>query len=718
MNKLPFFIFSTFFLLSSFSYGQGQACDNMKKLDELIKTENRNTDKYLAIKSARFYWWRRCQCESGKVVDQGGEKAIIEYLATGYDNSQWAKGKYSDIPIPNKRDFKTGDCFSTHEFKKTVDHTDCQSINYSTQEDPQRYITQYYIFRCMCEKGVNSESEAKQLVAFMDFNYNNANSYYTGKSLNLPDPLKKCSVVNFKSGETVSQLHPDKDIILNDEYLNLLNDIAADSKNPNFKTMVEGMNRNKEIVGKGRSFAIATGTMKQGDVDYYNNLENIAQGVEVAKFLYNSISNKDAPLSPEQQTGRKMIQDTYWELKDLYNEVKAVPTFYSYDETTFQRLESIKNRIPEYENATATRRLLYLVYWNKKPYLTSDEVVSKFDELETLKTTNGIENIKLLISEQETSYLKKEAFTHIVDKENGFKLTNNKLALAMAKYYKANGNSKKADQIIKSLNYDVDHFNAFKLLYIAYGDKNYYGSILYYEQVKEILNINEGGEKFFSDYTNIPNLDSHGNLLAREEASYLLGLGALSYLKSGELTQAENELNFLKWYNNNFLQYKTIRKKMSSRKKATGYSDTELDSKYNLCLAIEKTIEATILSKKGENLKAETLINEATLLNANNRDNHKYTPWILLSQLDISIRIGNLIEAKKAIVKLKYFSSTSGDLKYRQYSQEDYQFLKCFLKYKEGNLESVLISLEIMGTEYPNNIRIQQLKINSQLNSK
>lgn len=207
INKLSLLIFSSFFLLSSFSYGQGQACDNMKKLDELIKTENRNTDKYLAIESARFYWWRRCQCESGKVVDQGGEKAIIEYLARGYDNSQWAKGKYSDIPIPNKRDFKTGDCFSTHEFKKTVDHTDCQSINYSTQEDPQRYITQYYIYRCMCEKGVNSESESKQLVAFMDLNYKNANSYYTGKSLNLPNPLKKCSVVNFKSGGATKQIN-------------------------------------------------------------------------------------------------------------------------------------------------------------------------------------------------------------------------------------------------------------------------------------------------------------------------------------------------------------------------------------------------------------------------------------------------------------------------------------------------------------------------------
>ena len=209
INKLLFFIFSTFFLLSSFSYGQGQACDNMKKLDELIKTENRNTDKYLAIESARFYWWRRCQCESGKVVDQGGEKAIIEYLATGYDNSQWAKGKglIDDKYIPNKRDFKTGDCFSTHEFKKTVDHTDCQSINYSTQEDPQRYITQYYIYRCMCEKGVNSESESKQLVAFMDLNYKNANSYYTGKSLNLPNPLKKCSVVNFKNSGAKNKIN-------------------------------------------------------------------------------------------------------------------------------------------------------------------------------------------------------------------------------------------------------------------------------------------------------------------------------------------------------------------------------------------------------------------------------------------------------------------------------------------------------------------------------
>ena len=126
--------------------------------------------------------------------------------------------------------------------------------------------------------------------------------------------------------------------------------------------MVGGMNRNSEIIGKGRSFTLQTGTMKDGDIDYYNNLENIAQGVEVVKFLYNTLSNKEAPLSSEQQAGRNMIQNTYQELKDIFNEVKAVPTFYSFDIATLQRLESIENRIPEYENSTATRRLLYLIY--------------------------------------------------------------------------------------------------------------------------------------------------------------------------------------------------------------------------------------------------------------------------------------------------------------------------------------------------------------------
>jgi hypothetical protein len=206
MNKLSFVTFSFFILLSSLSFSQ-TSCNNKDKLDRLLKTADRNTDRYLALKSARFYWWRRCQCESGNVVDQGGEKAIIEYLATGYDNSQWAKGKYSDIPTPNKRDFKTGDCFSTHQFKKTVDHSDCQSINYSQQEDPQRYITQYEIYKCMCEKGVNSVDEEKQLLASISFNAKNAKAYYTGKSLHLTIP-NKCTVLKSQgkgsSGSTSS----------------------------------------------------------------------------------------------------------------------------------------------------------------------------------------------------------------------------------------------------------------------------------------------------------------------------------------------------------------------------------------------------------------------------------------------------------------------------------------------------------------------------------
>jgi hypothetical protein len=158
---------------------------------------------------------------------------------------------------------------------------------------------------------------------------------------------------------------------------------------------------------------------------------------------------------------------------------------------------------------------------------------------------------------------------------------------------------------------------------------------------------------------------------------------------------------------------------MSTRKKSSGYSDTELESSYNLCTAIEKTIEATILSKKEENKNAELLISEAILLNNENHTaNDIYKPWLLLSQLDISIRTGNLIQAKKTAIKLKRISGLAHTLNCRQYSQEEFQFLLSFLKYKEGNVESALTSIELLEIDYPNSVRIQQLKndINFQLN--
>ncbi len=192
--KLLTILIITLYTVQSFAQ---TACNKEAKIKQLMDKEGiSNSPRWQALKAAKFYWWRRCQCESGKVIDAAGEKFIIEYLARGYDNFERHRGKFPDIPAPDKRDFKIGECFSGTQTATIINHSDCQSINIPQQEDPQRYITQYKIFECMCNKGVNSKSEEKDLIAFMQQNYNSAKSIYTGKLIDLGPIPTKCNILN------------------------------------------------------------------------------------------------------------------------------------------------------------------------------------------------------------------------------------------------------------------------------------------------------------------------------------------------------------------------------------------------------------------------------------------------------------------------------------------------------------------------------------------
>lgn len=183
----------------------------------------------------------------------------------------------------------------------------------------------------------------------------------------------------------------------------------------------------------------------------------------------------------------------------------------------------------------------------------------------------------------------------------------------------------------------------------------------------------------------------------------------LSHLSSGEITQANNELEYLKWYNNNFKIYLEKFKGLKLKKRT--FTLTELESGYNMCLAIEKTIEAALLAKKGEFEKAKTLISEAIILNKNNHATlNTYEHWFMISQLDILIRTGDYLQAKKIGIRLKQKSWTATAMNSKLFTQEDFSFLMVFLKYKEGNYNSALLNLNILEQEYPNSGRIKQLK--------
>lgn len=169
------------------------ACQNKQKVEELLKQEGSKNygDRYNALERARFYWWRRCQCESGQVNDLAGEQTIIKYLATGYDNFQPYKGMFSDIPKPDQRDFSVGECYNGTEPNITISYgLDCTkeaSSFLQTASDPQQYGKAFFAAYCECQTGgVSSLERAKQLEASMTMNLRNYNIYKAIDEPNIP----------------------------------------------------------------------------------------------------------------------------------------------------------------------------------------------------------------------------------------------------------------------------------------------------------------------------------------------------------------------------------------------------------------------------------------------------------------------------------------------------------------------------------------------------
>ncbi len=499
--------------------------------------------------------------------------------------------------------------------------------------------------------------------------------------------------------------------IVKDEYLDLLNTLAEDSKSLHFKNMVNEMNANQDDFAQGRNIAMQFGTISQQDMDAYNMFENISQGIAIGKFIYNELSNA---LTPEQEAARKYIQGLYTELNAVYKEVSFVPYFKAYDEGVLDYLSKKEEMINQYETATATKRLLYLAYWyQSEPYMTIEQLQNKANEIESLKNSNGTEYIVGLIEQKAKSFEKKE-FMAITNKEYGFKPAYARLKMNEANYYAANGNKSKADEIRKTIDYDVNNFDAFKLLDESFSSKDYHGSIAYYEQVKEIIRINENGNNFFMFYKNIPNITFNHDGVWRHEATYLLALGVLSNLRVGNISQAEEELLFLKEYNENHRKSNEEFAARSARKKSGKFTDVERQTSYGQCLAIEKAVESILFSKKGKYEEANKSITESIkLLNDNPLMNKYYNAWIELLKFEAEIIAGNFSVAKRTAIGLKSRTYTANQEWVKLFTNEDYQYQMAYMKFKQKQYQSCINQLKILEAANPKSKRVLLLKLDT-----
>ncbi len=683
------------------------ACQNFEKAKQI--QANADLKHHGTLKQIVLYWSKRCACESGAIT-RGTWDYTVEVANRVYDNYQNGilTKDYSgpSFPVPDRR-LNVGDCKNNVTSVWTITNFDCNGKTFDNSKDPQQYGNAYMLARCECENGVPNEERAKQLEAQMKINYQNCQTYY-GNTLGMPTPLSwsECKILEIQNN-TSNTINYNNKRIVKDEYLDLLNDLAAGSNNPHFKNMVNEMNDNRDAFAQGRNIAIQFGSLSQQDLDAYNMFENIAQGIALTKFIVKELSNA---LTPEQQQARDYIQNLHKELQSVFNEVSYVPTFYIYDDKMLQKINGIKIKIDKYERATAVKRLLYFKYWSQKPYMTIAQLQQTSNEIVAIANNQGTQAILDEISLYEKPYVREndDFFYPVLNKETGFKNTYIALKMEEANYFEKQGDKEKANKIRTSINYDVDNFLAFKLLYKSFNNKNYFGSIAYYKQVKDVLKINENDRKhLFLLYKNIPSINYETGGVWRHEATFLIALGVFSYTYMNDYSQAQEELQFLKWYNENHRKFNEYYKTVKARKKAGRFTDVEYATSYGQCLAIEKAVNAYLLAKYDNNKEALNLINEAIkLLNENPDISNPYNAWINLIKLDLLIELDMFDEARKqasVINRYKYTSSVTGA---KLFKIDDYYFSMALLKFKQKQYQSCINQLKILEKTNPDSSRL------------
>lgn len=609
------------------------------------------------------------------------------------------------------------------KMKKIENMTPTERVN--TGSDMQGFIQfkAWYSLKCECDKGWYIEKatntkkwrtpeQAEAIKNNMNAIRQTISNLYSNLG-SVPLVINPCKCGNSAGGTTTNNgtvnTDPKAGVMVNDEYLGLLNDIASESKNPNFKTMVNDMNQNSEIVGKGRYFALQTGTMKAGDVDYYNNLENIAQGVAVGKFIINSFSNKsvnkEVQLNAQQRAATTKILDIRNDLYHLHAEISRIPTFYDFNENTIEQLSKIEKKIENYNNVTASRRLLYFEYWENSR-VTLAELNSNYNKIINLEEQEGVDYIISLINTKSKEDVD-PFYNCLLNSEIGFKSTYNRINLIKAKCYKKLGQTAKANELLTSIDYNIDFYEAAEILPVAFYEKNYFSSIQYYSLMKQTIIEKEKNYDLHLAYR-----EDIGRIVLRTDVAYFISIGALSYLTQDNLTQAYEELLFLKKFNKDYADF--------IPKYNGGATITSLNQELNHCKMAELIVESKIYAKTGDEKSLE-LINKAIEINANNGGllDMQYNLGLKLQKVEILVQLNKFSEAKKIALSIRQTSlynvdNTEVQMLHKFYDYKDYRFLLAFMKYKEGKLSSALNLANRLEKEFPEMSRAKYLKLQIQ----
>ncbi|MBL4906000.1 MAG: hypothetical protein COA50_08390 [Flavobacteriaceae bacterium] len=509
---------------------------------------------------------------------------------------------------------------------------------------------------------------------------------------------------NSNSGNDV--LETNSSVVVKDEYLGFLNQLAGQSKDPDFREMVNTMNENHETVSFGKNFIMNLGIADQNDIDFYNMTENLAQAVAVGVWVASWFKKEEVILNESQEEAFHYISNLSTQLRRVFNEVRSIPTYLEFSQNTLSKLEIIEEQFILYKNSTIIKRALFWEYQKFEGYLTIDQLQETRQNL--MKLSN--KELLLKIDNAVKYFSASEAFAHMLNSSNELVISQNKILFSKAKCYESMGKVDLADEIFKKLNISTDPNSAINGLIESIKVDNTAAILSFYDPLKTYFLQKKEVSLYYSEL--VPILTTNNEGLSRVSATYLMCLGALIYSKSGQLSQAQEELVFLQFFDKELKNWMDFNKSIKEKKKAHG--DLKIQNEYNLAHSFVLATEALILSKQHSYDLAIEKINESISLDENTNNLGNLTSPYLLFKLEIKFQImlskKNYQEANNVAREIKIQQRTSKAIDFNFFDDKKFRYSLAFLNFTSKKYNKALISLEFLKKKNPKNPKYYSLQ--------
>jgi len=635
--------------------------------DKLFNTE---------LEQIAKYWKAACSCEKGVKTREEANKIYLSIPASVPVAQYMYHGKmikkkvdhFGDL-IPTQKVYTTSSCMTGSsepiEIKSSMDCTSEAANFYRTASDKQQYGKAFFRAYCECKNGVSRERRT-QLIAEMKINHKH---YHEFKATSDPiiqvNPLNDCAINSSSSPNN----KPDKfsiyeDPLINSEVQGFIHDLAANSNNPDLKTLskeLQGFNDVQNDVNEYRSMLNITPS--QQDLQFDQVMTNTAQVVSIIKFLVNSTKDKEIELTPSQKQAQAFMWETRNKIKLIYDESRVLPKIFVFNQQAINRLEEFERSLYVYDMATARERKLVINYFWNKEYMTLDELQQKIDIYNSKKPIYLIQSI-----DSWQQYADYDHALYLANSDQAFALTKHLIKLQKAQCYREMGQPEKAVSILKSSNYNVSSGEAIAIIISSYQSQDYETVSLLFPIAKQYFKEHKPSE--WSKMYSIDQGETNENLsLFSQDATLLLASGIYANIQNNNLTQAEIDLNYLKEY----------------------ISTNKMKSE-NLVLGLQ----ATILAARGSYRESLTFINKAIEKTPLNYD-PSYN-WLRFIKFNLLVNEKKYEEAHEVYnrVNANYHAVNKESQSF--FNIYEFKYAKCELLFKQQDYETALYGLRLLET--------------------